>query len=193
MVIKKLKAVTLSFLDHISKRFEEEGVAFWLDYGSLLGAVREGGIIPHDYDIDIGVWGKDQKVIRKIILEEDTGFTFDWQYCDWSGKYNMWNIDSLRFGNQISELKLDIYYFEKYKKGTMSGPLVYTESEASYWKEKKGKCFLSKSYYYENLITADFENRKFPIPKYHDKYLTYCWYSKNKHYKLDFVRTIRLF
>lgn len=175
MVAKKHKAVTLLFLDHILKRFKEEGIKYWLDYGSLLGAVRESGIIPHDYDIDIGVWSKDQKVIRKIILEEESGFAFNWQYCDWNGNYNMWNIDSVKLDGQISDIKLDIYYFEKYKKGTMAGPLVYTESEAPYWKDRKGKCFLSKSYYYENLITTDFENRKFPIPKYHDKYLPYLY------------------
>ena len=178
MVDKKLKSVALLFLDHISKRFKEDGIVFWREYGSLLGAVRESGIIPHDYDIDIGVWGKDQKTIRKIILEENSGFAFSWQYCDWSGNYNMWNIDSLKLNGQISEFKLDIYYFEKYKQRTLAGPLVYTESEAPYWRDRKGKCFISKNYYYENLITSDFENRKLPIPKYHDKYLTYL-YGKN--------------
>jgi cytidyltransferase-like protein len=166
---------TLKYLNYIRERFEEEGVKYWLDYGSLLGAIRNKGIIPHDYDIDIGVWSRDQKIIRKIILEESNGFVFNWQYCDWNGNYNMWNIDLLKLDGQISEVKLDIYYYEKYKQNTMAGPLVYTESKASYWKERKEKCFLSKSYYYENLITVDFENGKFPVTKYYDKYLTYLY------------------
>ena len=33
--------------------FESHGIVHWLDYGTLLGVTREGGIIEEDHDTDI--------------------------------------------------------------------------------------------------------------------------------------------
>jgi hypothetical protein len=34
---------------------ERHGITHWLDFGTLLGAVRDGEMIPWDYDVDIGM------------------------------------------------------------------------------------------------------------------------------------------
>jgi len=38
----------------VIKMFEERGIPYWLEYGSLLGAIREKKRIEHDTDYDIG-------------------------------------------------------------------------------------------------------------------------------------------
>jgi len=44
-------------------------IQFWLCYGTLLGYVRENGIIKHDCDFDIGIWYSDySKELENILI-----------------------------------------------------------------------------------------------------------------------------
>ena len=49
-----------------TKLFDEAGIHWWLDYGALLGAVREGGIIAWDNDADIGILARDYGKLKKL-------------------------------------------------------------------------------------------------------------------------------
>jgi phosphorylcholine metabolism protein LicD len=53
--------------------FQNAGVRYWLDYGSLLGAVREGGIIKWDNDADLGVLIEDYPKLLKTQRELEKG------------------------------------------------------------------------------------------------------------------------
>ena len=44
---------------HVFRVLEGSGVRYWLEGGSLLGAVRSHDIIPWDYDVDIGIYLSD--------------------------------------------------------------------------------------------------------------------------------------
>jgi lipopolysaccharide cholinephosphotransferase len=57
----------LSFLDTVCTK---NGIKYWLGAGSLLGAVRHGGFIPWDDDIDIELMKKDYDVLIKILESE---------------------------------------------------------------------------------------------------------------------------
>lgn len=50
--------------------FAEHEVPFWLENGTSLGVVREGGIIPYDDDVDIGMWGKYRDTFLDHILPD---------------------------------------------------------------------------------------------------------------------------
>jgi len=54
-------------LKQAKKVLDEEGVKFWLDTGTLLGAVRDGKIIPWDDDIDLGVWHSEAESLEKAL------------------------------------------------------------------------------------------------------------------------------
>jgi phosphorylcholine metabolism protein LicD len=53
------KETLLIMMEKIHRILVENNIKYWVDGGSLLGAIRHDGIIPWDDDIDIGVFDKD--------------------------------------------------------------------------------------------------------------------------------------
>jgi phosphorylcholine metabolism protein LicD len=53
------RTLLMEVLAHWTEVADELGITWWADYGTLLGAVRNGGLIPHDKDLDIGMLGED--------------------------------------------------------------------------------------------------------------------------------------
>lgn len=58
------------------KLFELENIHYWLDYGALLGAVREGGMVAWDNDADISVRLSDYGALKRLRpIARSHGFT----------------------------------------------------------------------------------------------------------------------
>lgn len=78
MLMDEKKAV--ENLRDIKGILDDAGVRYWLDYGTLLGAVRDGKFIPWDTppDTDLGTMCTDvYKVIAKLPQMEQKGFTVE--------------------------------------------------------------------------------------------------------------------
>ena len=56
-------------LRYIKEVFDAHGIEYWLDYGTLLGAIRDGKFIPWDHDVDIGALDSEESKI-KIVSKE---------------------------------------------------------------------------------------------------------------------------
>ena len=50
--------------------FEQHGVTYWLDGGSLLGAFRHNGLIPWDDDLDIGMFEADEQLLLDKVAKD---------------------------------------------------------------------------------------------------------------------------
>lgn len=65
----------IDVMDVVAELLDREEVTWWIDYGTLLGHVRDGGFVPWDYDADIGVLESDVSRIVDLGPElEERGF-----------------------------------------------------------------------------------------------------------------------
>ena len=86
--LEELRKIQLEILDDINEFCKKNKINYWIDCGTLLGAVRHSGYIPWDDDIDIGMLREDYDKFLKT-----------------------YNKDNKRYKLMASELDKD-YYFQ---------------------------------------------------------------------------------
>lgn len=91
-----------STLKHLVKILSKNHITYWVEYGTLLGIIRDNKLIEWDLDLDFGVFPPEDKDYYKKILESE-GCT----------RLKVWFID-----NQVIEetyiykgVHFDLYYF----------------------------------------------------------------------------------
>lgn len=65
--IQDLSTEMMNFIDKVSKK---HGLSYWLDFGTLLGAVRHEGFIPWDDDVDLAMMRKDFEKLQIVFQKE---------------------------------------------------------------------------------------------------------------------------
>lgn len=87
---------------------------WWIDYGTLLGAVREGDFIKHDNDIDIGILAKDisDELFAKINEHPNLSCDKPSNYDKWCyAKVNLLDDDGKKINVNGKGVFCDIYVY----------------------------------------------------------------------------------
>lgn len=69
-VMRQIQLLSLELLRLFDNICQKHELNYWLDYGTLLGAVRHGGFVPWDDDIDIGMLREDYDKLVEVFPEE---------------------------------------------------------------------------------------------------------------------------
>lgn len=119
--LRELQIMYLDMLKDFIKICNNANINYWLDSGTLLGAVRHKGFIPWDDDIDVGIleenisnlieaYNLDFELSKKYLLQEYKCHNYH-SYYQFSKKEK--NI--LSSGKEVL-LFMDIFPYKKYKK-----------------------------------------------------------------------------
>lgn len=83
--LRKAQLRMVEILTEVDKICRKHQIEYFLDWGSLLGAVRHGGFIPWDDDLDITVRGKDVNRLRKLLQAElPSNLCYQDYHTDWN-------------------------------------------------------------------------------------------------------------
>ncbi|MBQ9403864.1 MAG: LicD family protein [Synergistaceae bacterium] len=76
--VQELRKIQLEILDVVTKFCDENDINYFLNGGTLLGAIRHKGYIPWDDDIDLGMLRPDYDKFMKLFNENNTRYKL---YC----------------------------------------------------------------------------------------------------------------
>ncbi len=186
---KKNRIESLKILQATIETLDKHNIAYYLDFGTLIGALREKGFILWDDDMDISLLNeKDYKKMHTVVQElrskgfkvrnitfaksianridkseKDPNIEIFVKDIDFTSVSNtrVIKVQNYRFLNKVGRGRNCLDIFFKYEKNGMLNWMAQNKTHA-----------IPKSILGNELIEIDFYHLKCKIPKKYDEYLT---------------------
>lgn len=172
--LQKCNAAILCIVDKLLTKYN---LNYWIDYGSLLGAIRHGGFIPWDDDIDISMPRKDYERVFELIRGDLCNFGIEIKPC---------NAHELRcyvisYKKEITGISIDIFSTDEFK---------YSEDLNEIKEKIRDNGFKYRDYFWNHLDMSSKE-----LTKYKDKLFNGISSGTKSYliYNLEGIKTNRRF
>ena len=165
----KTEIEAISLLENVVNNLEKNNCKYWLDGGTLLGAVRDRKLIPWDHDLDIGIKYENDDILENLIIQLRKKYYI--RALPFTNHENIWNLGKYRiikvyprkfiFFHEKLCLDLFIFYPDTLKSNNQK---IY----------KYGVCDRNAYYDYkllEELSTISFYGREYSTPGKTSEYL----------------------
>jgi phosphorylcholine metabolism protein LicD len=162
-------------LSKLKKLLEKNNIKYWIDYGTLLGIIREGALLKWETDFDIGIY--DYDVVKVLSLKnefEKMGYKIE--YIPGRDNVQLVSNDAIMIDFSIYHLieGKSVRYFHYHKRNLLGRVLDVFLTKMFKIYEKFGCEMLMNSIdnkFFDNLETIKYESEKWPVPSDVEKYL----------------------
>jgi hypothetical protein len=157
----------------VKRVLESLSVPYWLDYGTLLGAVREQGFIGHDLDIDIGIMSQSvSPALESEMMAQ--GFSKIAEYKLGNSKRTVEHTYLMDY------VSLDFFFYDQ-TGSHIKGYYFHSEYPFDLAMEKNGGIdTIEVLFPYSGIGHIPFLGEVFPVPRDYHKYLS-------SHYGPDYL------
>lgn len=165
--VKPLPECCQEHLTVMTKRlaaiFNNAGLHYWLDWGSLLGIIRDGKLIPYDKDIDFSIFYKDLPLLKKLVGQINKKHFFCPRAC--LGYARQIESSGPRvFYSKINHTFSDIFMWKQFSKKQYAN--YYNLYDAG-----KNITNMCPKTFFDNLSSVEFEGITIKTPSNTEKYL----------------------
>ena len=123
------------FLKTFDKICQENNLKYWIDFGTLLGAIRHGGFIPWDDDIDVSMPRKDYE---KFIEKFSNGFSNPNLKITYETNYK--NKCFIKFvDTRCESLSIDIFPYDEFYSSLDEAQKTLISSKIDILRKRKKK------------------------------------------------------
>mgnify|MGYP002711171365 FL=1 len=117
---KKFHKGCKELLFKVDDILKENGIPYWLTYGTLLGAYREHNFIAHDYDLDVALDIRYLDKIKPLMLSNGLKLKFEVHFCSWESPHNV----EYRFEYNNTYIDFDFYFVSEHSAYTYNPLLI---------------------------------------------------------------------